>query len=105
LRFGIWFKTLKQIDRVLFDLTIRVVETIRSSLLAKSIALLIRKLESSMGGSFQNSIRDIGLPLAQKVSGVAQKLGNINAEKWAKDFSFAIFLTVMHINNTAGFKG
>ena len=58
-----------------------------------------------MGGSFQNSIRDIGLPLAQKISGLAQKLGNIYAKQWAQDSSFAIFLTVMHINNSVGFKG
>jgi hypothetical protein len=99
LRSGTWFKTLKRIDRVLFDLTIRVVETIHSSLLSKSIALIITKLESGMGNSFQNSIRDIGLPLAQKISAVAQKLGNIYAKQWAQDTSFVLFLTVMHINN------
>jgi hypothetical protein len=105
LRSGIWFKALKRIDRVLFDLTIRVVETIHSTLLAKSIALIITKLETSMSNRFQNRIRNIGLPLAQKISAIAQKLGNDSAEQWARDSSFAFFLTIMHINNNPGLKG
>ena len=36
MRSGAWFKALQRIDRVLFDLTIRVVDTIRSAKLAKS---------------------------------------------------------------------
>jgi hypothetical protein len=104
LRSGTWFKTLKRIDRVLFDLTIRVVETIHSSLLAKSIALIITKLEKGMSSSFQKKILDIGLPLAQKISAIAQKLGNVSVEHWKKDSSFAFFLTVMYINNSTGSK-
>ena len=40
-----WFKALHRIDRALFDLTIRVVDNIRSVKLTKSIALLTGKLE------------------------------------------------------------
>ena len=44
MRSGTWFKALQRIDRVLFDLTIRVVNNIRSRQLAKSILELTRKL-------------------------------------------------------------
>ncbi len=97
-RSGAWFKALQRIDRVLFDLTIRVVDTIRSAKLAKSIAVLARKLEDAMEGGFSSRLRKIGLPLAQKISFTAQKLGNISAVDWAFDSSFAIFLAVMHMN-------
>ncbi len=98
MRSGAWFKALQRIDRVLFDLTIRVVDTIRSAKLAKSILALARKLEDAMKGSFSCRLREIGLPLAQKVSFTAQKLGNVSAIDWAFDSSFAIFLAVMHMN-------
>jgi hypothetical protein len=98
MRSGAWFKALQRIDRVLFDLTIRVVDTIRSAKLAKSIAVLTRKLEDAVKGSFSGRLREIGLPLAQKVSFTAQKLGNVSAIDWAFDSSFAIFLAVMHMN-------
>ena len=104
MRSGAWFKALQRIDRVLFDLTIRVVDTIRSAKLAKSIAVLTRKLEEAMKGSFSSRLRTIGLPLAQKISFTAQKLGNISAGGWVFDSSFAVFLAVMHINNVKIFK-
>ena len=99
MRSGAWFKVLQRIDRVLFDLTIRVVDNIRSTQLAKSMLVLTRKLENAMKGSFSIRLSEIGLPLAQKISFTAQKLGNISAGDWVFDSSFAIFLAVMHINN------
>ena len=92
MRSGAWFKALQRIDRVLFDLTIRVVDNIRSTQLAKSILVLTRKLENAMKGSFSIRLREIGLPMAQKISSTAQKLGNISAINWALDSSFAFFL-------------
>ncbi len=92
MRSGAWFKSLQRIDRVLFDLTIRVVDNIRSSKLAKSMLALTRKLEDAMKNSFSNCLREIGFPLARKISFTAQKLGNISADGWACDSSFAIYL-------------
>jgi hypothetical protein len=104
MRSGAWFKALQRIDRVLFDLTIRVVDTVRSAKLAKSIAVLTRKLEDAIKNSFSSRLREIGLPLAQKISLMAQKLGNVSAGGWVFDSSFAVFLAVMHINNVKIFK-
>ena len=104
MRSGAWFKALQRIDRVLFDLTIRVVENIRSARLAKSINALARKLEDAIKRGFSSRLKAIGLPLAQKTSLTAQKLGNISANSWAFDSSFAIFLAVMHVNDIKKFK-
>ncbi|MGD0203945.1 MAG: hypothetical protein ABSC20_08605 [Candidatus Bathyarchaeia archaeon] len=105
MRSGAWFKALQRIDRVLFDLTIRVVDNIRSAKLAKSIHVLTRKLEDAIkSSSFSSRLRAIGLPLTQKISFMAQKLGNISAGDWVFDSSFAIFLAVMHVNSVKIFK-
>ena len=104
MRSGAWFKALQRIDRVLFDLTIRVVDTIRSSKLTKSLLALTRKLDDAIKNSFSTRLKKIGLPLAQKISFTAQKLGNISAGDWVCDSSFAIFLAVMHVNNVKIFK-
>ena len=104
MRSGAWFKALQRIDRVFFDLTIRVVGTIRSAKLAKSILALTRKLEDAMKSSFSSRLKEVGLPLAQKISFTAQKLGNISAISWVFDSSFALFLAVMQINNVKIFK-
>ena len=89
---------------MLIDLTIRVVDTIRSTKLAKSIALLAEKLENAMGNTFSRHLKEMGVPLAQKISVIAQKMGNLSAKQWAQDSSFAFFLAVMHYNTNKGFK-
>jgi hypothetical protein len=98
MRAGVWFKALPRIDRVLVDLTIKVAENIRSAHLAKSIFAVVGKLEGLLESSILKSLRLIGGPLAEKISLIAQKLGNASAKIWATDLSFAFFLAVMHTN-------
>ena len=100
IRSGLWFKILQRIDRVLFDLTIKVVSKIRSAQLAKSILTLTRKLENAAKSTFLNRLHEIGLPLAQKISSIAQKIGNSSASEWALDISFINYLAVIQINNS-----
>jgi hypothetical protein len=97
MRAGVWFTTLPRIDRVLIDLTIKVAETIRSSNLANSIFAVIGKLEGLLESSFLKSLRLIGRPLAEKLSSIAQELGNTSAKTWTFDSSFAVFLAVMNM--------
>jgi hypothetical protein len=104
MRSGAWFRALRRIDRALIDLTIKVASTIRSATLAKSILALARKLEGIMESSFSRVIREVGFPLAQKISSLAQKWGSTSAKIWASDSSFARFLAVMHINVPKTFK-
>ena len=98
IRAGVWFKALPRIDRVLVDLTIKVAENIRSAHLAKSIFAVVGKLEGLLESSVMKSLRLIGFPLAEKLSSIAQKLGNTSSKNWASDSSFAFFLAVMHTN-------
>jgi hypothetical protein len=98
MRAGVWFRALPRIDRVLVDLTIKVTESIRSAFLAKSIFAVVGKLEGLLESSVLKSLRLIGRPLAEKISLIAQKLGNTSAKKWASDSSFAFFLTIMLTN-------
>ncbi len=97
MRSGIWYKALSRLDRVLVDLTIRVTEKIRSASLAKSISIVIGKLEGLFENGIEKSVRLIGRRLAEKISTIAQRLGNSSARDWANDYSFALFLAVMHL--------
>ena len=96
IRAGIWFKTLPRIDRVLVDLTIKVVENIRSSHLVKSILAVIGKLEELLENGFLKSIRAVGRLLAERISVIAQKWGNVSAKSWGTDPSFVSFLGSIH---------
>jgi hypothetical protein len=104
MRAGVWFRALPRIDRVLVDLTIKVASNVRSFTLAKNLLAVIRKLEGLLEGSLSRALREVGLPLAQKLSLMAQKWGNVSAESWPSDSSFIKFLAVMHINEPKAFK-
>ena len=104
IRAGVWFRALPRIDRVLVDLTIKVTSKIRSVTLAKSLLVVIRKLERSLESSLSRALKEVGLPRAQKLSLLAQKWGNTSAESWPSDLSFINFLAVMCINEPKTFK-
>jgi hypothetical protein len=104
IRAGVWFRALPRIDRALVDLTIKVASNIRSVTLAKNLLAVTRKLEGLLESSLSQALREVGLPLAQKLSLVAQKWGNTSAKNWASDVSFTKFLAVMHINEPKAFK-
>ena len=98
MRAGVWYKALQRIDRVLIDLTMRVVDIVRSASLAKSILAIVRKLEELLESKLARAIRQIGFSLACKISAFAQQWGNKAAREWVNDVGFARYLAVMNLN-------
>lgn len=98
MRAGVWFKALPRIDRVLIDLTIKVTESIRSPHLARCILAITGKLENLLENKLSRAIREIGLPIAHKLSQFAQKWGNKTAKNWANDKNFACYWAAMKLN-------
>ncbi len=97
-RNGIWYMALARIDRVLIDLTIKVTENIRSLSLAKSVLAIVHKLEGSQKSKIQQATDEIGLPIAQRLSQLAQQWGYKTANQWASDLHYARFLAILGIN-------
>ena len=98
MRAGVWFRALPRIDRVLVDLTIMVADNIRSPHLARCILAITGKLEAIMESKLSRAIREIGLPIAHKLSVFAQKWGNKAAHEWASDEDFARYWAVTKLN-------
>ena len=103
-RRGVWFRGLSRVDRALVDLTIKVVDGVRSFTLAKALLSVIKKLEDAFESRVLRILKEVGFPLARKLSLFAQKWGNNLAQDWMRDVSFAKFLAIMHINNPGVFK-
>ncbi|MCL2358314.1 MAG: hypothetical protein LBH74_08635 [Nitrososphaerota archaeon] len=97
MRSGAWFRVLKRIDRALLDLTIKVIDNVRSAKLAKSVTEILGKLENAIKDP-SSRFYEVGMPLAQKISIMCQKLGNLSASGWAYDSSFIKFLGVLQVN-------
>lgn len=98
LRRGIWFKDLKREERKLLELTIRVVEKVRSLFLAKLVSRIIDKLSEAMESMVIRLMRTEGRSLAEKLSRIGQVWGNKTARSWARDQGFIQFLTVSNLS-------
>jgi len=102
IRLGIWFKALREIDRALVEVTLRVTKKVQSPKLATALLAVATRLELFFKGlGFAEG--EIGFRLARKISAIACQWGNSSAREWARDLSFAQFLAVMHFNKSAGF--
>lgn len=98
LRRGVWFKALNRIERGVLDLTMKYVDNVKSTKLAKVLEAIIQKLKQATESMVDKLMRTIGIPLAEKISYIATGWGNVSAKSWASDSQFAVFLAVMHIN-------
>jgi len=97
LRRGCWFRDLKHSERKLLDLTIRVVERVRSFLLAKLVSRIVCKLCEAMESRIFRLMRTEGRSLAEKISKIGQAWGNRAAKSWANDRGFIQYLTVSNL--------
>jgi len=98
LRKGAWFRVLTRVERACVDLTIKVVERVRSRLLQKLLSSVLTKLEEAMQSQVQRLMREVGGTLAQKMSQIAQTWGNKSAVRWAEDPRFIQYLTIINMN-------
>ena len=97
LRRGLWFSGLKQNERKLLDLTIRVVQRVRSFMLARLISQIVDKLCQSMESRVCRLMRTEGRSMAEKLSRIGQSWGNRTAKSWSKDNGFIQYLTVVNL--------
>ena len=101
LRRGVWFRDLKREERKLLELTIRVVEKVRSFLLAKLVSRIVGKLCEAMESRIFRLMRTEGRNMAENLSEIAQAWGYRAAKSWADNCGFMQYLTV---NNLGSFK-
>ena len=101
-RSGAWYRDLKQNERRLLDLTISVVQRVRSFMLAKIVSRLVGRLCEAMESRIVRMIRIQGPILAKRLSEIGEALGCRGAKCWAFDRGFMQFLVV---NNLGVLKG
>ena len=99
LRRGVWLRDLKQGERKLLSLTIRVVERVRSFMLARLVSQIVSKLCEAMESRIFRFMRTKGRSLAERISKIAEAWGNRAAKFWANDRGFIQYLTVSNLSS------
>ena len=98
LRRNVWFRALSTLERGLINSVIQTVRRVRSPLLVKVLFTIVKKLTNALETRVTRMTREIGKPLANRISLLAQAWGNISAVKWSADRRFIRFLTVISMN-------
>ncbi len=98
LRQKVWYKSLNHLERSIIDLTVKYVDSIKSTKLAQVVTGIVSKLESALESIVDRLARSVGLSLAQKISSIAVSWGNRSAHAWADDLAFARYLAVTNHN-------
>jgi len=104
LRSRAWFK-LERVERAVVDLTIRVVERVKSTTLAGMILRIVEKLRSWMKPSLKEVAVSIGRPLAERAVRIAEAWGNRKARGWLEDLGFSLYLGISWLNTPKALRG
>ncbi|NIM46264.1 MAG: hypothetical protein GTO54_11700 [Nitrososphaeria archaeon] len=59
----------------------------------------MKKLVGTLESKVIRLMREIGIPLADKISSIAQRWGNSSAHRWAGDKGFIQYLTIMKMSD------
>jgi hypothetical protein len=103
LRKRVWYKALDEIERGIVNLTISIVERVKSRLLMQEISKILDKLREAFKSAFTRHVEDYGFKKLMDVINVAVSFGNQEALKWGSK-SFARLLAVNNYNNPVGWK-
>ena len=98
LRRRLWFNVLNRMERGLIDSVVKIVDRVRSALLAKVLMCIVQKLLLALESKVKRMMREVGRPLAKKISLIAKSWGNESASAWIEDDGWILYLTVMEIS-------
>ncbi|MEM2889698.1 MAG: hypothetical protein QXR42_09565 [Candidatus Bathyarchaeia archaeon] len=104
LRCRIWFKALNSAERAILTLAPRCVDAVKSPLLVDAVAKIIVKITEALRSPLERFRSQVAVPLAERISRVAQNWGNTQAKDWAFDKGFIQYLAVCKFNDVTVFR-
>lgn len=99
LRQRVWYKAVSRLERGIVDLTIRCVERIRSSVLARAICGIMNKILQTLREGFMERAEHVGRRAVEKLCVLAERWGNRSSSDWKHDEGFVRFLGVIALNS------
>lgn len=103
LRKRIWYKNLDYLERGIVNLSIKLVENIKSPLLARTIAEIIINIQKFFNDEFIVQVRNYGYNKMREVIHIAERLGCKEAFGWACE-GYARFLTLNNMYSPIGWR-
>lgn len=102
IRKGVWFKVLDRIDRSIYNLTLKIVERVRSQSLAKQIIRIMATIQNALEHGFLSYVKTYGVIRLNEIVNQALKMGYLEASKWRDDVSFSRYLAFTKFHDNLG---
>ena len=103
LRKRVWYRALDKVERGIVDLTISVVESVKSLTLVRELAKILAKLREALKSAFTRHVEDYGYRKFVEVVRVAVSFGNGEALRWGSE-QLARLLALNNYNNPVGWR-
>ena len=84
-------------ERSLMNITMRVVDEVRSNRLARLIGAIMDKLERALENRFLAQVLETGRILANRMAETAYSWGYREALDWANDRAYIFYLGICHV--------
>ena len=104
LRKRVWYRVCNKLERGIMDLTIRCVDTVKSSKLALVLGRLVCKILKACRSRFVMRVARTGPGLAEARSRIAVSWGMEQAVGWKWDKGFIRCLGVNAVNDLSGWS-
>ena len=104
LRKRVWYKTLDRIERDIVNLTISVVERVKSCTLLSELNKILEKLREAMKSPFIRHCENYGCKKLVEVVEMALSFGSTVADEWLGDESMIRLLALNNMYNPIGWK-
>ncbi len=103
MRRGVWFRALDRVERGIMSLAARVVERVESALLGVELVKILGKLRDAMKSGFVRRMEGYGFGRVRELVDQALAWGYEAARGWVSDLGFAMYVTVISMNDPLGF--
>lgn len=104
MRRGVWFRVLSSTERALLNLVPQCVGLPKSARLIGILADIVVKVKSALQSRIAVLTRQVGKPLARRLSGIAMNWGHKTAGEWAMDERFSRYLAIVDMNSISTFR-
>lgn len=103
LRKHVWYRALDGLERGIVNLTIKLVEHVKSLRLAETIAKIMLNLEGALKSEYTRHLEAYGYSKMRTIIDTSVKLGCQEASSWASE-AFAQLITLNNMHNPVGWR-
>jgi hypothetical protein len=103
MRKHVWYRVLDKIEREIVNLTISIIDEVRSFTLSKTLYGILEKVRDAYKSAFIKTVENYGLSRAVKAVEQARRFG-YNVNGWLDDEAFPRLLALNFMYNPSGWS-